>query len=225
MILRLPVTLLLAAGALACVTTAAAEDAPTTICVVTPKAQLGQGTSGVDAAEPVLGSIMTYLSGPATSIIPLQSRIDVQIKAEAEDLACAYVLKTSVVHKKGGKGFGGLLAAAPALMGAMPYVGGGGMGAYQAQAVAQAAVQGAAAAEQQEAQQSAMDAMAGVTQSNIKKGDQVTLEYSMSSIAAGQAPIKGKLNRKAADNGEDVLSPLIEEMANAVLNAALAPAS
>ncbi len=201
-----------------------AEGDPTRICVVTPKAQLGQGTNTTDAAEPVMGTIMSYLSGPATALIAMQSRIDVQINAEAAELGCAFILKSSVVQKKAGKGFGGLLAAAPALASAVPFMGGGGMASYQAAHVASAAAQGAAAAQQAEAQQSAMEAMSGVTQSNIKKGDTVTLEYVLTSRAEGQAGAKGKMDRKAKDNGEDVLSPLIEEMANAVLTAALTPA-
>jgi len=81
------------------------------ICLVLPKAQLGQGTSGADVAEPVRATLTAYLGGPATELIPLTARIPIQIDAEAQVLACDYVLYSSVSQKKGG-GFSKMLGAA-----------------------------------------------------------------------------------------------------------------
>src|SRR5687767_9076996 len=83
----------------------------TKICLVLPKAQLGQGTSGADVAEPVRATLTAYLGGPATELIPLTARIPIQIDAEAQVTGCEYVLYSSVTQKKGG-GLSKMFAAA-----------------------------------------------------------------------------------------------------------------
>ena len=45
------------------------------ICVVQPKAQLGQGDSGVDVSDPVHATLIAYLSGPAAEVTPLTALI------------------------------------------------------------------------------------------------------------------------------------------------------
>ena len=90
--------------------------AKTKICLVLPKAQLGQGTSGADVAEPVRATLTAYLGGPATELIPLNARIPIQIDAEAQETGCEYVLYSSVTQKKGG-GFGKMLSAAAPIAG------------------------------------------------------------------------------------------------------------
>ena len=193
----------------------------TKICLVLPKAQLGQGTSGADVAEPVRATLTAYMGGPATELIPLTARIPIQIEAEAQELGCEYVLYSSVVQKKGG-GFGKMFAAAAPLatmaggMGAM----GGNYGAMMAgQAVAQAASSAAA----QSAQQEAMEQLGGAAKSNIKKGDQVTLEYKLMRPGEPVAVVAQSVAAKAKETGEDLVSPLIEQAATAVLTAISQP--
>jgi len=205
-------------------TPAAAPPPPppkTKICLVLPKAQLGQGTSGADVAEPVRATLTAYMGGPATELIPLTARIPIQIEAEAQELGCEYVLYSSVVQKKGG-GFGKMFAAAAPLatmaggMGAM----GGNYGAMMAgQAVAQAASTAAA----QSAQQEAMEQLGGAAKSNIKKGDQVTLEYKLMRPGEPVAVVAQSVAAKAKETGEDLVSPLIEQAATAVLTAISQP--
>ena len=193
----------------------------TKICLVLPKAQLGQGTSGADVAEPVRATLTAYMGGPATELIPMTARIPIQIEAEAQELGCEYVLYSSVVQKKGG-GFGKMFAAAAPLatmaggMGAM----GGNYGAMMAgQAVAQAASTAAA----QSAQQEAMEQLGGAAKTNIKKGDQVTLEYKLMRPGEPVAVVAQSVAAKAKESGEDLVSPLIEQAATAVLTAISQP--
>ena len=65
---------------------APAAPAPTKsrICLVLPRAQLGQGSSGADVGEPVRQTMISYLSGPTVEIIPLAARIPVQVDAGCE---------------------------------------------------------------------------------------------------------------------------------------------
>ena len=197
--------------------TTAAGAAKSRICLVLPKAQLGQGSSGADVGEPVRQTLIAYLTGPATELVPLDARIPIQIEAEARQAACAYVLYTSVAQKKGG-GFGKFLQAAAPIASMLPGVGGM-AGNYGAMMAGQAVATAAASAAAQSAQQEAMEELTGASHANIKKGDQVTLEYKL--IKAGVAePFAAKsTSAKAGETGEDLLSPLIEQTATEVLTA------
>ena len=193
----------------------------TKICLVLPKAQLGQGSNGADVAEPVRATLTAYLAGPATELVPLTARIPVQIDAESAQLGCGYVLYSAVTQKKGG-GFSKLLGAASPIAQMMPAMAGLG-GSYQAimatQAVATVATTAAAKSQQQEA----MEALGGAAKSNIKKGDQITLEYRL--VKPGvETPVAASLaTGKATQNGEDLVSPLIEQAATQVLTAITQP--
>lgn len=185
------------------------------IGVVLPKAQLGQGTTGADVAEPVRQTLIAYLSGPATEIVPITARIPIQIDAEATQAGVQYVLYTSVVHKKGrggGGGFGKLLGAMAPVAGMIP--GAGALGSTGAIVASQAATAAAMAAQQQ-AQEQAMAQLMSASQSNIKKGDQIAFEYKLTK--SGTAVATKLTNGKATQDGQDLLSPLIEQVATEVL--------
>lgn len=197
------------------------------LCVVLPDIQMSQGTSSTaDPAGPVVNSLVGYLSGPVADVQVLQAKIPVQFNAEAAQKGCGFIIESSVVHKKAGKGMAGLLAAAPALMSAVPFMGAasGGMEAYAATQVASAAVEGAAAAQAEQAQADAAAAMSGVAQTNIKKGDQITVTYKLLRTGNPIPAAGAELKAKAGQAGEDILSPLLEKLATDVLNTALQPA-
>jgi hypothetical protein len=187
----------------------------TKICLVLPKAQLGQGTSGADVAEPVRATLTAYLGGPATELIPLNARIPIQIDAEAQEAGCEYVLYSSVTQKKGG-GFGKMLSAAAPIAGMAAGMGGMG-GNYGAMMAGQAVAQAATTAAAQSAQQEAMEALGGAAKSNIKKGDQITLEYKLVKPGVAEPVSAQSAVAKAKETGEDLVSPLIEQAATQVL--------
>lgn len=217
------------AVALTCATTANAADkagpaavAKSRICLVLPKAQLGQGSSGADVGEPVRQTMIAYLNGPQTELISLTARIPLQVEAEAQQAACQYVLYTSVAQKKGGGGFGKLLAvaAAAAPIASMMVPGVGGMGGnYGAMMAGQAVASAASAAAAQDAQQQAMEAINGASEQNIKKGDQVSLDYLLMKPGVEEPFAAKSTSAKATQKGEDLLSPLIEQAAIDVLGA------
>jgi len=189
----------------------------TKICLVLPKAQLGQGTSGADVAEPVRATLTAYLGGPATELIPLTARIPIQIDAEAQVTGCEYVLYSSVTQKKGGGLSKMFAAAAPiaTMAGGMAGMGGNYASMMGAQVVAQAA----SSAAQQTAQQEAMEALGGAAKSNIKKGDQITLEFRLLKAGVAEPVAVQSSVAKAKETGEDLVSPLIEQAATQVLTA------
>jgi hypothetical protein len=191
------------------------------VCITPPAAQLGQGNnSAVDVSEPVRTSLGTYMAGPAVELVRLTARIPVQIQAEASDMSCGYVLQSSVTHKKGGGGF--LKNLAP-LAGMLPMLGGvGGMGGdmagSMAGSMAASAISNAAAtAAAQSMQNDVMAAMTGAQQSNVKKGDTIMVEYALTPLGAAQPLKKAKFDRRAKQDGEDLLSPLLEQVASEVV--------
>jgi hypothetical protein len=189
-----------------------------TIGVAMPHAQLGQGSSGTDVGGPLLQTLVSYLHGPAVDVVALESRIPQQLDAEAVQKNCKYVLYSSVVHKHS-TSLGGMLRAAAPFASALPMLGavGGAGGGNMAAAIA---AQGAMSATAAAAQQQATAQMTGAQQTSIKSGDTVTLDYKL--VAPGQsAPFKSEtLQGKAKVDGEDVLSPLIEQLAASVVGAA-----
>jgi hypothetical protein len=77
----------------------------------------------------------------------------------------------------------------------------------------------ASAAAAQNAQQEAMEAINGASEQNIKKGDEVTLEYQLTKVGAAEPFATHSSSAKAKAKGEDLLSPLIEQTAIDVLGA------
>jgi hypothetical protein len=62
-------------------------------------------------------------------------------------------------------------------------------------------------------------AITGASEQNIKKGDQVTLEYQLMKTGLAEPFATKSASAKAGENGEDLLSPLIEQTATEVLGA------
>ncbi|HEX5786614.1 MAG TPA: hypothetical protein VFY03_00430 [Woeseiaceae bacterium] len=200
----------------------ATAAAPLRIGIVVPKAQLGQGNSGQDVAEPVRQLIMAYMAGPMLELVPLNARVPAQIVAEAEAAGCTHVLYTSVEQKKAKKGLGGMLGAVAPAAGLLTGMGGGGdVASMMAMSAAtQAMSQVAAQAAQEQALSTLTQAQAGT----VKKKDEIVLEYQLQPVSGGGAPLTEKLSAKADEDGEDLLSPLVEQLATNAVTAVTTPA-
>jgi hypothetical protein len=212
----------LSLSALFGVSAAAQDAAPTVrIGIVLPKAQLGQGNAGQDVAAPVRQLIMSYMAGPVLELVPLEARIPAQIEAEARAQNCTHVLYTSVEQKKGGRGLGGIMNKVGPAAAMLPGVGalGGASGAIMAGAATQAITMAAAQSMQQQAMDSLMQAQAG----SVKAKDEVSLQYQFVTIGGAKPALEDTLTAKAKDDGEDLLSPLVEQLATIAVTAALQP--
>jgi hypothetical protein len=66
------------------------------------------------------------------------------------------------------------------------------------------------------AQQQAMNQLAGFN-GQIKSKDDVTVEYQIFPTGQTQAKLETSLKGKAKSDGEDVLTPLIQQAANSIL--------
>ena len=204
--------------ALCAVATPAQNAATLRIGIAMPEAQLGQGNNGQDVAEPIRQLLMSYMAGPQTELVVLQSRIPAQLEAEARQQNCAYVLVTRVSQKKASKGMGGALGM---LGSATSMLGGGGAG--NTAAIAGMANQMVA---QQAAQSAQQDAMASLTQAQsgtVKAKDEVSMLYRFFKVGSLTPVLEETLKAKATQDGEDLLSPLAEQVATKTVTLALTP--
>lgn len=169
------------------------------IGVVMPKVQT---SSGAEMADPIRNSVVQYLAGPAVEVTTLEARVPAQIEAEAKQKECDFILYTNVNHKKGGGGFGGMFGKVAPVINQVPVY--GSTGAVVAGSVAKTTIMTAAN-----------------MSDNVKNKDEITLEYQLVSSASSAQVAANKLKGKAKADGEDVFSPLLEQMATNVLSVAV----
>jgi len=154
------------------------------------------------------------MSGPAIEIAPLDSHIPMQLQAEAQQKQCDYIMFSAVTVKHAqSAGFGkfmkmGSMASNMTPVGMMAH----GMGSMAGMAAANAAAQAASMS----AQQQAISQLAGFN-GQIKSKDDVTIGYQLYQTGQDAPRLQNSLNGKAKSDGEDVLTPLIQQAANSVL--------
>jgi hypothetical protein len=186
------------------------------IGVASPEAQLGQGNNaGADYSTPIRNAVVALMSGPAVEIAALDSRIAIQLQAEAQQKQCDYILYSSVElkHSSGG-GFGKFMKMAGPLASVAPMA--GGMGRGMGGAVAAQAAGAAASAAAMSAQQQAMSQLSGFN-GQIKSKDDVTVQYQLVPTGGSSPRLQNSLKAKAKSDGEDVLTPLLQQAATTVL--------
>jgi hypothetical protein len=189
------------------------------IGVAPPEAQVGQGSNAqADYSTPIRNAMILLMNGPAVEIAPLDSRVAMQLQAEAQQKQCDYILMSSVAVKhpqSGGFGkfmkMGGTMASMTP-MGAMAH----GMGGAMAASAASAAASAAAQAAQQQAMNQVMSQLSGFN-GQIKQKDDVTVQYQLTQTGQGAPLVQNSLQGKAKSDGEDVLTPLLQQTANTVL--------
>lgn len=183
--------------------------------IAPPDAQMGQGSkSGADYSTPIRNAIVALMNGPAVEIAALDAHIPLQLQAEAQQKECDFIFYSGVTvkHASGG-GLGGFLKKAAPIASMTPM---GGMARGMGGAVAASAASAAASAAAQAAQQQAMSQLAGFN-GEIKSKDDVTVQYQL--VGTGQASpvLQNTLQGKAKSDGEDVLTPLLQQAATNIL--------
>lgn len=181
------------------------------IGIAPAQAQLGQGNNAqADYATPIRNAMVYMMNGPAVEIAALDSRIPLQLQAEAQQKQCDYILLSSVTVQHGGGKFGKFMKVGSVASNVTPV----GMMAHSvgAMAASQAAAQAAAMTAQQQA-------VSQLSQFNgqIKSKDDVTVDYQLYPTGEGQPKLQNSLKGKAKSDGEDVLTPLIQQAATAIL--------
>jgi hypothetical protein len=188
------------------------------IGVAPPDAQVGQGSNtGADYSTPIRNAEVALMNGPAIEIAALDSHIPMQLQAEAQQKQCDFILYSSVAVKHASSGGFGKFAKMAGPMASMTPIGAmaHGMGG----AVAASAASAAASAAAQSAQQQAMNQLAGFN-GQIKSKDDVTVQYQLVGTGQSSPILQNTLKAKAKSDGEDVLTPLLQQTATSVLDQA-----
>jgi hypothetical protein len=170
--------------------------------IVSPKSQMPNTSGMINISEPVREGLIHYIDGPLVEAIPLSAGIAVQYEAEASQKDCDYILTSTVTAKKGGGGgFVRLLASAGPAASLMPMLGmAGGVSGAIAGATASTAVSALAS-----------------TSSFVHAKDEVTSEYHVFSVSGQNDQPSNTLKSKAKEDGEDVLTPLIEQASTSIV--------
>jgi hypothetical protein len=165
------------------------------------------------AAEMLRATLMQYLAGPVMDVQMISSMLPQQVQMEAVDKGCDFLL-TSTLNSKKGAGIlvdirredavflDSLLKAAP-LASLTPI---GGIGA------AAGALAGAGG---KKSGPSLMDA--SEIAKSLKAKDEVLLDYSLRDMHSGTLS-SSNFSARTTKSGEDVITPLVERAAGAILN-------
>lgn len=162
---------------------------------------VGEGMNAQELAGAIQNTLGEYFKGSKVELVPLESKLASSMEAEAKEKGCAFVLYTTVSHKKGGSGgFGMFKTIAPVLSTVVPVVGlAGGMAGVIAGSAASSAVSTAAGAS-----------------SNVKAKDELTLDIKLQN--GSTVILTNQYKAKAKSSGEDLISPLIEQAVQAIVD-------
>lgn len=179
------------------------------VCLAPPgvEASTGDATAAGTAVRDLFTS---FLTGPSIQPKPLTARLASQVREEARQASCPYLLLTTLKHehKRGGGGMLGRIAAGAAQQGAWEA---GASSGSTAGRIAGHAAYGAAG-------QAAYNYA-----TTIHNKDEVTLGYRLES-GDGKVLLEKTNKRKAKSDGEDLLTPIVQQAAEAIVALVTQPA-
>ena len=182
-------------------TPAAVAPAATRICLA--PAAIEAAPNGVDPMTAVRETFTSFLTGPSLAVTTLEARLASQVREEAKLAGCPFLLLPTIKHKRRtGGGILGKVASGAVQQGAWSVTG-------SSNSAVERAVAGAAAGA---ATGAAYDYASG---SRIK--DELTLSYRLES--AGAVLLQKSEKRKATSDGEDLLTPMAQRAAEAIVTA------
>jgi len=156
---------------------------------------VGEGMNPQQLALAVQNTLMENLKASNIEAIPIEGSGGIQ--AEAQQKECDYLVFASVSHMKGGGGFGSFMNSAAGKVASNV-----GYGSGTAAVVATNAVVAATVAQ------------------NIKAKDEMTLDVRLERPGATTSTFAQQYKGKAKSAGEDMITPLVQQAAQAVLAAA-----
>jgi hypothetical protein len=158
---------------------------------------VGEGISASDLSAAVANSLGEYLKGTNVEVVTLEAKLASAQAEEARQKECDYIINAAVSHKKGGGGFGfGKFVSSVASHTGVPYTGSN---------VGNAAVRAAVTT-------------ASLTP-NVKSKDEVTLEIKLNATSDNTAKLAKQFKAKAKSDGDDIISTVIEQAAQAIIDA------
>ncbi len=166
-------------------------------------ASVGEGMDAQQFGAAILTTLGEYLKSPEIEIVVIEAKLPSAIESEAKEKAIDYLISAIVSHKKG-SGFGKFGVIAPVLGQVAPMAGmGGSVAGAIAGSVASTAIMTAATMSQ-----------------NVKAKDSIELNVSMQKASDKSIVLTKQLKEKAKSNGQDIITPLIEKSAQAIIDTA-----
>ena len=163
---------------------------------------VGDGVSAADLTAAVQNTFAEYLKGTNIEVVPLDAKLASLIDGEAQKKECDFVLYALASHKKGGgSGFGGMFGKviAPAI----GQVGLGHTGTVAGNIAGNVATNAIVTA--------------GQISTSVKSKDEITLEVRLQQIGSGATVVTKQFKNKAKSDGQDILTPVIEQAAQAIV--------
>jgi len=197
--------LLTTAAVLATPGSGLAAQAPDSARVCLAPAQVEASNNATAAIDAVRETFVTYLTGPSIAAQPLTARLESQAKEEAKQAGCPFVLLTTVklASKRSGGGLLGQVAAGAVRQGAWE--------AGVASGSAAGRVAGSAA-------YSGLSQAAASYAVTVRNKDELTLGVRLLA-ANGTVLVDQREKRSAKSDGEDLLTPLVQQAAEAIVAA------
>ena len=171
------------------------------IGLILPTVQMNAGNAA-QAAEALRNTFASLLKSPTIEVVTLSARPPSQAIDEARQSQCDYILTASMTVKKGGGGgmFGRAIGnIAGSAAGHIPGGGSASTGAARSAAITGVYTTAAIA-------------------NSIKAKDDVSLEYKLDHVETNKTSVANKDKAKANSDGEDVISPLVQRAAQAIVS-------
>ncbi len=162
----------------------------------------GNATQAMDAARETFTG---FLTGPSLATHPIKAKLESQVREEARQADCPYLLLTTLKHvqKKSGGSVFGKMAAGAAQQGAWE------AGVASGSAAGRVAGQAAYGAAGQAAYNYAIA---------VHNKDELTLKYRLER-SDGTVLVEKEDKRKAKSDGEDLLTPMVQQASEAIATA------
>ena len=163
---------------------------------------VGEGITANDLSAAIQNTLGTYLKGTKIEVVPLEAKLAAALTGEAKEKECDFVLYATAAHKKGGGG-------------------GFGFGKMLAQTVSQTGLGHTGSVAGNIAGQVATTAIvsAGNMSANVKSKDELTLDLKVQSPVDNSSPLTKQFKAKAKSDGDDIISTVVEQAAQAILDA------
>ncbi len=156
--------------------------------------KVGEGMSANDLSAAIQNTLAQFLKSPNVELVQIESRLPSAIEAEANQKECDFVIYTNVSHKKGGGGFGGMFGK----IGQVVPIASTGTKAGQ---IVSTAVYTAAS-----------------MSANVKAKDEISLDVKLQQTGNASAVLTKQVKAKAKSDGEDIITPVIEQVAQAIID-------
>jgi hypothetical protein len=178
------------------------KEGVTRIGIIVKTGAVGEGLNTGELAAAVQNTLGEYLKGTNIELIPLEAKLASAINTEAAQKECDFVLLLNASHKKGKSGgFGGMFGKVIAP--AVGQTGIGHTGSTAGNIAGQIATQAIISA--------------GSISANVKSKDEITLAVKLQKTNAPDV-LNKEFKAKAKSDGEDIISPLIEQIAENLLS-------